>query len=134
MNNNSHNFDIQEVESMEAECEITIIHEDRVKLAQSGLLDERAAAGLAESFQALADPTRLKLISALISSEMCVCDLAATLRMSQSAVSHQLKILRILRLVKNRKVGRVVYYSLDDEHIRTLFQMGLEHYLHRNAL
>jgi ArsR family transcriptional regulator, lead/cadmium/zinc/bismuth-responsive transcriptional repressor len=118
-------------ESLTAECEITIIHEEQVRQAQQALVDEDTAAGLGEIFQALADPTRLKLISALLRSEMCVCDLAATLGMSQSAISHQLKILRMLKLVKNRKEGRIVYYALDDEHIRALFELGLEHYRHR---
>jgi len=116
-----------------AACEVTVIHEDRVKLALAGLLAETAASDLAETFQALADPTRLKLISALMAAEMCVCDLAVTLGMSQSAVSHQLKLLRTLRIVKNRKEGRVVYYSLDDEHIRQLFQMGLAHHQHSQS-
>jgi ArsR family transcriptional regulator, lead/cadmium/zinc/bismuth-responsive transcriptional repressor len=114
------------------DCEITLIHEDRVREARACLIDEAAAAGLAETFQALADPTRVRLISALMDDELCVCDLAALLEMTQSAVSHQLRLLRNLHLVKNRKEGRTVYYSLDDEHIRDLFQRGLEHYIHRH--
>jgi ArsR family transcriptional regulator, lead/cadmium/zinc/bismuth-responsive transcriptional repressor len=113
-------------------CEVSIIHEEQVRLAQSSLLDEASAVGLAEAFQAMADPTRLKLISALMSGEMCVCDLAATLVMSQSAVSHQLKILRSLGIVRFRKEGRVVYYALDDDHIHQMYQLGLDHYQHRS--
>ncbi len=113
------------------ECEVNLIHEDRVKEALAEVVDNRTAAGLAEAFQALSDPTRVKLISALMATELCVCDLSAVLGMTQSAVSHQLRILRALRLVKNRKEGRIVYYSLDDEHIRDLFSRGLEHYKHR---
>ncbi len=113
------------------DCEITIIHEERVRSAKTCLINDAAAAGLAETFQALADPTRVRLISALLNGELCVYDLAALLGMSQSAVSHQLRLLRNLHLVKNRKMGRTVFYSLDDEHIRDLFQRGLEHYKHR---
>jgi ArsR family transcriptional regulator, lead/cadmium/zinc/bismuth-responsive transcriptional repressor len=100
---------------------------------QAYLIDEETAVGLAETFQALADPTRVRLISALSCGEMCVQNLALMVEMSQSAVSHQLRILRNLRLVKYRKEGRLVFYSLDDSHISDLFQRGLEHYLHRGA-
>ncbi len=110
-----------------AGCEETLIHEDQVHEAQRFMIDSLTASSLARTFQALADPTRLRLISALNQTELCVCDLAAVLGLSQSAVSHQLRSLRDLRLVKNRKVGRTVYYSLQDEHIRDLFERGLEH-------
>lgn len=115
------------------DCEITLIHEDRVEEARGQLIDDHTAAGLAETFQALADPSRLRMISALLNGELCVCDLAALLGMSQSAVSHQLRLLRNLHLVKNRKEGRVVYYALDDDHIRDLFQRGREHYSHQHS-
>ncbi len=110
---------------------INFLYEERARENQAGLVDEATAAGLAETFQALADPSRVRLISALMNGEMCVFDLATLLGMSQSAVSHQLRLLRTLRLVKHRKSGRIVFYSLDDEHIRDLFQRGLEHYKHR---
>ena len=106
------------------------IHEDKVLLAQKQLVDEPTAALLAETFQAMADPSRIRLISALMETELCVCDLAAVLGMSQSAVSHQLRSLRDLRLVKHRKEGRIVYYALDDQHIRDLFQRSREHVSH----
>jgi ArsR family transcriptional regulator len=112
------------------QCEITIIHEDRVREAAAQVIDDATASGLADTFQALSDPTRVRLISALMDGELCVCDLSAVLNMSQSAVSHQLRLLRNLRLVRYRKEGRIVYYALDDEHIRDLFQRGLEHYRH----
>jgi ArsR family transcriptional regulator len=112
---------------MDGLCEITLIHEDEVHRAQSGLIAATSAAALAETFGALSDPTRVRLISALLPGELCVCDLAAVLGMSQSAVSHQLRLLRTLRLVKARKEGRVVYYTLADDHIRDLFNRGLEH-------
>ena len=98
--------------------------------ARQALIDVDRAGRLAQIFAALADPTRLRIISALEAGELCVCDLAAVLDMTQSAVSHQLRLLRALGLVRNRKDGRVVYYALDDEHIRDLFQRGLEHITH----
>lgn len=111
-------------------CEETIIHPDRVKAGQETLLDGLTATRLADTFQAMADPTRLRLISALLKTEMCVCDIAAVLGMTQSAVSHQLRLLRDLRIVRHRKDGRIVYYTLDDEHVRDLLQRGLEHISH----
>ncbi len=113
-----------------ARCEENIIHEDQVRNAQTTLIDGLQATHLANTFQALSDPTRVRLISALLAQELCVCDLAALLGMTQSAISHQLRILRNLRLVKHRKEGRIVYYALDDDHIRELFQRGLEHINH----
>jgi DNA-binding transcriptional ArsR family regulator len=112
-------------------CVETIIDEDKVNQAQQFLLDGLSATHLAAIFKALADPTRVRIVSILAQTELCVCDLAATLGMTQSAVSHQLRLMRDLRLVKNRKEGRMVYYALDDEHIRDLFQRGLEHIEHR---
>jgi ArsR family transcriptional regulator len=106
------------------------IGEDKVRQAQERLIDSQAATRLAEVFKALADPTRVRIISALAHTELCVYDLAAALGMSQSAVSHQLRSLREMRLVRYRKAGRHVYYALDDEHIRDLFQRGLEHVEH----
>ncbi len=108
-------------------CEVSIIHEEQVREAQQYLIDSPTATCLAQTFQALADPTRVRLISALSKTELCVCDLAALLGLTQSAVSHQLRTLRDLRLVKTRKEGRTVYYTLLDEHIRELFERGLDH-------
>lgn len=113
-----------------ARCEETFIHEDQVLAAQASLIDGLTATRLAAAFAALSDPTRVRLISALLNQELCVCDLAALLGMSQSATSHQLRILRNLSLVRTRKQGRIVYYALDDEHIRELFQRGLDHVRH----
>ncbi len=113
--------------STPSRCENSFIHEDQVKLVQTCLVDGLTATYLAQTFQALADPSRVRIISALAAAELCVCDLAALLGMTQSAVSHQLKSLRDLRLVKPRKVGREVYYTLQDEHIRDLFERGLAH-------
>jgi len=85
---------------------------------------------MARTFRALGDPTRVRIISALAHNEMCVYDLAAALGMSQSAISHQLRTLREMRLVRFRKEGRHVYYTLDDTHIHDLFHQGLEHLNH----
>ena len=108
-------------------CAETIIDEENVNKARQALLDGLQATHLANTFKALADPTRIRIISILLRTELCVCDLAATLDMTQSAVSHQLRHMRQMRLVKSRKDGRMVYYSLDDEHISDLYQRGLEH-------
>jgi ArsR family transcriptional regulator len=111
-------------------CEDTIIHEDEVQAANRTLIDSLNAARLARVFAALSDPTRLRMISALSEHELCVCDLAVVLGMTQSAVSHQLRLLRNLNLVRYRKEGRIVFYALDDDHIRDLFERGLEHIRH----
>ncbi len=111
-------------------CETTLIHEDQVGAALQGLIETEQAASLARTFQALADPTRIRLISTLTRTELCVCDLAAVLGMTQSAVSHQLSLLRSLHIVKGRRAGREIFYSLDDEHVRDLFEFGLKHIQH----
>lgn len=114
----------------EDRCEISCIHQDKVERAKQQNLPEQTTYRLAETFKALSDPTRIKIVNALSSGELCVCDLAAVLEMSQSAVSHQLRQLRNLRLVKFRKEGKVSYYSLDDSHILDLFHRCLEHVNH----
>lgn len=102
-----------------------------MEAATSNLIGHEQANELAETFKALGDPTRLRLVSALKGTELCVCDLAGILNMSQSAISHQLRVLRHLRLVRAHKRGRQVYYTLDDQHIEDLFERGLEHIQHR---
>jgi ArsR family transcriptional regulator, lead/cadmium/zinc/bismuth-responsive transcriptional repressor len=94
------------------------------------LLKENTSAHLADLFSALSDPTRLRLISVLLENEMNVGDLASQLGMSESAVSHQLRGLRQLRLVRSRKDGRQVFYALDDDHVARLYRLGLEHVEH----
>jgi ArsR family transcriptional regulator, lead/cadmium/zinc/bismuth-responsive transcriptional repressor len=94
------------------------------------LLLEHTSTHLADLFSALSDPTRLKIISVLLEGEMNVGDIAAKLQMSESAVSHQLRGLRQLRLVRARKNGRQVYYALDDDHIAKLYRLGLDHVEH----
>lgn len=108
--------------------ECRIHHDLLAKLDQK--IDEGTYQRLAETFKTLGDPTRIKIIHALSQTELCVCDLAELLDMSQSATSHQLRVLRTNRLVKYRKEGRTVYYSLDDDHILLLFNQGLIHVLH----
>ncbi len=111
-------------------CQDSFVDEDKVRDAQSHLIDDLSATHVAQLFKALSDPSRVRIISALTHTELCVYDLAATIGMSQSAVSHQLRSLREMRLVRYRKEGRHVYYQLDDEHISELFQRGLEHATH----
>jgi DNA-binding transcriptional ArsR family regulator len=94
------------------------------------LLQEHTSTHLADLFSALSDPTRLRIISVLLEGEMNVGDIAAKLQMTESAVSHQLRGLRQLRLVRGRKNGRQVYYSLDDDHIAKLYRLGLDHVEH----
>jgi len=103
---------------------------ERVRLALEDLVDVSLAARMAVTFKALADPTRLRIISALLHTELCVGDLAACLGMSTSAVSHQLRLLRKMRLVRYRREGKYIFYTLDDDHIYDLFQRGLEHASH----
>lgn len=106
-------------------CECTVIHQeviDKIKLPEEELLYD-----LGDFFKILGDSTRIKILSALFQSEMCVCDIAALLGMTQSAISHQLRVLKQGRLVKHRKEGKVVYYSLDDDHIKHIVDQGLTH-------
>jgi ArsR family transcriptional regulator, lead/cadmium/zinc/bismuth-responsive transcriptional repressor len=90
-------------------------------------LSDASAAALAETFRALGDLTRVRMLDALARSELCVQDLAARLNLTESAVSHQLRLLRSMRLVRTRRDGRLVFYALDDQHIVGLFEQGLEH-------
>ncbi len=108
-------------------CELPGLHTDVLQRVHAGLSNEEVLRWVAGLFKVLGDPSRLKIVNALLLSEMCVCDLAALLGMTQSAVSHQLQILRQSDLVKWRRDGKVVYYSLDDEHVSNLFYQGLVH-------
>ncbi|MBS4024069.1 MAG: winged helix-turn-helix transcriptional regulator [Clostridia bacterium] len=111
-------------------CDMECFHHDVVKEAVETLLLPVQARRLAEIFKALGDPNRVQLLNALTHREMCVCDLSVVLGMTVSAVSHQLRVLRNLRIVKYRKEGKMVYYTLDDNHIVNLFNQGLEHIKH----
>ncbi len=108
-------------------CEDHLIDREKVQRAARALPTQRVLNGLAETFKVLSNPSRLKIIHALSRDELCVCDLAALLGSTDSAVSHQLRILRSMRLVKYRREGKLAYYSLDDQHVRQLFEAGLEH-------
>lgn len=108
-------------------CEVACVHPEAVALAKSALPDERCATEATNFLKLLGDTTRLKILSALKTTELCVCDLAAVVGISESAVSHQLRLLRTGRLVAFRKEGRVVYYRLADEHVTTLIRSALEH-------
>jgi ArsR family transcriptional regulator, lead/cadmium/zinc/bismuth-responsive transcriptional repressor len=108
-------------------CDSSLVHLEQVRQVQSEIVTTEKAQQMAQFFGALADPHRLKLISALVKAELCVCDLAAVVKMSESAVSHQLRLLRNLRLVKHRREGRNVYYRLADAHIANLYREVAEH-------
>jgi DNA-binding transcriptional ArsR family regulator len=97
---------------------------------RASVLDEGVAGPLAETFKALADPTRIRIISMLAQHELCVGELAGALEMSLSAISHQLSLLRKMRIVAARRSGRRIYYALDDEHVEQLYRLGLEHVAH----
>jgi ArsR family transcriptional regulator len=97
-------------------------------------LSDASAAALAETFRALGDLTRVRMLDALARSELCVQDLAARLNLTESAVSHQLRLLRNMRLVRTRRAGRMVFYALDDQHIVGLFEQGLEHVEERDGV
>lgn len=112
-------------------CEMSVIHEDIIKIVAEQIPDEDLLYELADLFKVFGDSTRVRILHVLSVSEMCVCDIAAVLDMTQSAISHQLRILKNARLVKNRKEGKVVYYSLDDEHVKHIFDQGMEHIKHR---
>ncbi len=112
-------------------CSCNIIHEDLVKKSKRDLLSDEILTDVADFFKVFSDKTRLKIITVLLKEELCVCDIATVLNMSQSSISHQLRVLRQNKIVKNRKEGKVVYYSLDDEHINNIVSQGIEHYVHK---
>jgi len=108
-------------------CDCDVIHEDIVNEVKSKMPEEESLYDLAELFKVFGDSTRIKILWALDEAEMCVCDIAVLLNMTQSAISHQLRVLKQANLVKNRKEGKVVYYSLDDDHVKNIFNQGLIH-------
>ncbi|MBP1993725.1 ArsR/SmtB family transcription factor [Paenibacillus eucommiae] len=122
------NKEVVETAVCEESCNGTEADVLRVK---SRLVSESTAVELADLFKALGDPTRVKMIHALQQCELCVHDLTEVLEMGQSAVSHQLRFLRNLRIVKRRKVGKTVYYSLDDDHVEQIFLLTLQHLDHK---
>lgn len=108
-------------------CECNAIHQEVVKKVSGKMPDEETLYDLAELFKVFGDTTRVRILCALFESEMCVCDISILLGMTQSSISHQLRVLKSAKLVKNRKEGKVVYYSLNDDHIKKIFEQGLEH-------
>jgi len=105
-------------------CSVTIIHDDILSKVRKEMTEDSRLVQMAELFKALDDPTRLKIINALLLAEMCVCDISALLNMTQPAISHHLKVLRQTQLIKYRREGKIVYYSLDDDHVELLFRQG----------
>ncbi|NLL43595.1 MAG: helix-turn-helix transcriptional regulator [Firmicutes bacterium] len=108
-------------------CDVTVIHAALVDKIRGTMPPEEELFNLAEFFKVFGDTTRIRILYALFQSEMCVCDIAHLLGMTQSAISHQLRVLKNAKLVRYRKEGRVVYYSLDDEHIKAIFDQGYQH-------
>ncbi|MBQ6564966.1 MAG: metalloregulator ArsR/SmtB family transcription factor [Clostridiales bacterium] len=108
-------------------CSFLHVHEDKIEQVQSLMPDEDTLNGLSDLFRVFGDGTRIRILYVLFEEEVCVCDIAALLGMTQSAVSHQLRILKNAHLIRSRRAGKTVYYSLADEHVRTLLSQGTEH-------
>jgi ArsR family transcriptional regulator len=111
-------------------CECISTNEKKIEIAKKKLSNITSITKTAKFFKILGDGTRFKIIIILLEGEMCVCDIASTLSMSHSSISHQLKILRENRVLKNRKDGKIVYYSLNDSHVKNIILQGLEHHNH----
>lgn len=108
-------------------CDCNVIHENVVKEVKLSMLDDKTINKVAEFFKIVGDPTRTKILSVLDKNELCVCDIAYLLNMTKSSISHQLKTLKSYGIVKNRKEGKEVYYTLDDEHVSEVFEVALYH-------
>lgn len=108
-------------------CDCYVIHEDTVNQVREKMPQEETLYDLAELFKVFGDSTRIKILWALDEAEMCVCDIAFLLNMTQSAISHQLRVLKQAELVKSRREGKIVFYSLEDEHVKQIFDQGLIH-------
>lgn len=117
------NFEECEIDT----CQISAIHPEIIKEVNNKMPDENTLNKVADLFKVFGDFTRVRIIFALFKSEMCVCDLAFLLSMSSSAISHQLRVLKQAEIVRFRRDGKVVYYSLDDEHVYKIFEQGFEH-------
>ncbi len=116
-----------EQEVQEGVCEFMHVHQEIVDKVEKVLPDEQQLLDLSEFFKVFGDSTRIKILYVLSQSEMCVCDIATLLQMGQSAISHQLRVLKQMRLVKFRRDGKTVFYSLSDDHIQTILAQGMEH-------
>ena len=112
-------------------CDCNVIHQDLVESTQKQMVDEDILNKMADFFRILGDTTRVKILDALDKNELCVCDIANVLGMSKSSISHQLGTLRRSGIVKCRKVGKEVFYTLDDEHVKEVFEVAIEHIEHK---
>lgn len=110
-------------------CDCDIIHEDAVENAKNKILNEETLLLIADFYKALSDSTRIKIINLLEKNELCVCDISVILNMTKSAVSHQLKNLREMNLIKAKRMGKEIWYSLADDHVREVFEISLSHVL-----
>ena len=114
---------VEDIELCERECE----HEEIIEKVKLSMPEENVIYDVAELFKVFGDSTRTRILTALFESEMCVCDIGKLLGMTKSAISHQLRVLRQSKLVKQRKSGKEVFYSLADEHVKTIFKMAIDH-------
>ena len=112
-------------------CDCNVIHENKVKESKKNMLKLRTIEDMSNFFKILGEPTRIKILNTLDNNEMCVCDIANVLNMTKSTISHQLNILKINNIVKYKKVGKEVYYTLDDEHVKKVFEIALSHIGHK---
>ncbi|PEA55506.1 transcriptional regulator [Bacillus pseudomycoides] len=117
----------QKIETNEETCLQNVIHQEVIEKVQQTIPQDDSLSQVAELFKVLGDRTRTRILHALFEAEMCVCDLAYLLGMTQSSISHQLRVLKQAKLVKNRKEGKVVYYSLADHHVIHIFEQAFEH-------
>lgn len=113
-------------------CDCEIIHKEKVEKALSEMLEEETLLNISDFFKVLSDSTRIKIINLLDNNKLCVCDISAALKMTKSAISHQLKNLREMNLVKAERLGKEVWYSLADEHIKKVFDISSEHVMEKN--
>lgn len=108
-------------------CDCGVIHGETVEKVRGNMVSDERYADISDFFRVLGDSTRIKILWALDKEELCVCDIATLLGMTKSAVSHQLKVLKENKLVKNKKIGKMVYYSLADNHVQDIFEKAVEH-------
>ena len=116
------------MERLEIECcDTVLVHKDVIEEIQSHMPEENILRELADFYKVFGDATRIRILYVLLQHEVCVCDLAEILGMTQSAISHQLRVLKQMKLVKNRRDGKTIYYSLAENHIQTIISQGMEH-------
>lgn len=116
------------MEKTEVECcDIPCVHKEMIQIVKEKMPAEEILHDLADFYKVFGDATRVKILCVLLQSQMCVCDLAELLGVTQSAISHQLRVLKQMKLVKNRREGKTVYYSLADDHIQNIISQGMEH-------